>query len=145
MVRYFVTRLTIAACCSFIKAHLRDDERDGTLCACRLHVHTYLPNQNVLFIHILLWKLMLKYFIAEHCEIVGKKYLANFFPTSLPSFFPFYFFPFLASNMFAFGGKIFCLLSIKHLKASQILRLFYSKGRNSFQTKSDFVYMLKNV
>lgn len=52
------------------------------VCMC---THIFAETRNVLFIHILLWKLMLKYFIAERCEIVGKhseKYLENFISIS---------------------------------------------------------------
>lgn len=89
---------------------------DGThyvlvvICMC---THSICRNQNVLFIHILLWKLMLKYFIAKHCENAGtnvhrkkgrEKYLENFI-----------------SSPFIFRGDVcaalshgkFCLLSTK--------------------------------
>lgn len=121
-------------------------ERWHIMCSSSACVHTYLPNQNVLFIHILLWKLMLKYFIAEHCRKIRKKYLENFyfplFPSSLALCL--FFFP-PARNMFALcshSWKVLCLLSIKHLQASQILSFLFKKIHF---TKSDFVYAQKCI
>lgn len=89
------------------------------ICMC---THNICQNQNVLFIDVLLRKLMLKYFIAEHCEIVDKcirtqKYLENFH-------FTFFAQDLLEMSTICFCLEKFCLLSIKQLEASSVVFCF---------------------
>lgn len=74
MVCYFISLLNSLPSLRdfFTKRRLADEMEMGHIMfsssAC---THNVCRNQNVLFIHILLWKLMLKYFIAKHCENAG--------------------------------------------------------------------------